>query len=266
MKDATRRIVDSPRGRWVRSRLAPRERVARAIGLPWDEIARMEAAQVGLDDLEPDVIRILDAVRPFTLTPPERIAALCAAVDYVVASGLEGAIAECGVWKGGSLMASAMRLQTVEGSERELVGFDTFSGMTDPTDVDVDHTGVAAQPRDAAVPIEKGTTEPEVRETLRQTGYDLNRIRLIPGDVAETIPAEAPEKISVLRLDTDWYESTRHELEHLFPRLVPGGVVIIDDYGHFAGARKATDEYFAYRRMLLHRIDYASRLGVKQEM
>ncbi|HSR89761.1 MAG TPA: TylF/MycF/NovP-related O-methyltransferase, partial [Gemmatimonadales bacterium] len=78
-------------------------------------------------------------------------------------------------------------------------------------------------------------------------------------------PDAAPSTISLLRLDTDWYESTRHELTHLFPRLSPGGVLIIDDYGHWQGARKATDEYFARHsvRMLLNRIDYTGRIGVK---
>jgi hypothetical protein len=74
-----------------------------------------------------------------------------------------------------------------------------------------------------------------------------------------------PEQIAVLRLDTDFYESTRHELRHLYPRLVHGGVLIIDDYGHWAGARKAVDEYIAEEgiRLLLNRIDYTGRIAIK---
>jgi len=83
--------------------------------------------------------------------------------------------------------------------------------------------------------------------------------------VEDTIPNGAPESISLLRLDTDWYESTRHELVHLFPRLSRGGVIIIDDYGRWAGQKKAVDEYFAQNNIaiLLNRIDYSARIGVK---
>jgi hypothetical protein len=83
--------------------------------------------------------------------------------------------------------------------------------------------------------------------------------------VEETVPERAPERIGLLRLDTDWYESTRHELEHLYPRLVPGGVLIVDDYGHYEGARRAVDEYLDASReaVLLNRIDYTGRVAVK---
>jgi len=74
-----------------------------------------------------------------------------------------------------------------------------------------------------------------------------------------------PGKIALLRLDTDWYESTAHELKHLYPLLVPGGVIIIDDYGHWEGARKAVDEYITAEKLplLLNRIDYTGRIGIK---
>jgi hypothetical protein len=87
---------------------------------------------------------------------------------------------------------------------------------------------------------------------------------LIAGKVEETLPEHAPESIALLRLDTDWYESTRHELEHLFPRVVAGGVLLLDDYGHWKGSRKAVDEYFAAQgiTMLLNRVDYTGRLGI----
>jgi O-methyltransferase len=79
------------------------------------------------------------------------------------------------------------------------------------------------------------------------------------------LPEFAPECISLLRLDTDWYESTRHELIHLFSRISKGGVIIIDDYGHWKGAREAVDEYIRENniKILLNRIDYTGRIGVK---
>ena len=91
------------------------------------------------------------------------------------------------------------------------------------------------------------------------------QIVLIKGMVERTIPDSAPQQIALLRLDTDWYASTKHELEHLYDRLSPNGIIIIDDYGHFKGAKKAVDEYFSLKGipMLLNRIDYTGRLGIK---
>jgi predicted O-methyltransferase YrrM len=91
-------------------------------------------------------------------------------------------------------------------------------------------------------------------------------VRFVEGDVVQSLKIESnlPESISVLRLDTDWYESTRAELEVLYPRLSPGGVLIIDDYGHWGGAKKAVDEYFRGRpKPLLQYTDYTGRMGVK---
>jgi O-methyltransferase len=98
------------------------------------------------------------------------------------------------------------------------------------------------------------------------TGYPAERVHLVEGRVEDTLPAAAPEEIALLRLDTDWYESTKHELVHLYPRLSPGGVLILDDYGHYEGARRAVDEYFesAGGRPLLTRVDYTGRVGIKR--
>jgi len=96
-------------------------------------------------------------------------------------------------------------------------------------------------------------------------GYPEQQIHFVEGLVEETLPAEAPEEIALLRLDTDWYSSTKHELEQLYPRLAPGGVLILDDYGHWQGARRAVDEYFAENQitLLLNRVDSTARIGVK---
>jgi O-methyltransferase len=106
----------------------------------------------------------------------------------------------------------------------------------------------------------------DVKQNMLSTGYPTEQLHFIKGDVQETIPATVPDRIALLRLDTDWYASTLHELQHLYPLLVPGGVLIIDDYGHFDGARQAVDEYFAEQGtpILLHRLDYTGRMIVKQ--
>ena len=105
----------------------------------------------------------------------------------------------------------------------------------------------------------------EVQRNLERTGYGLDNMRFVAGKVENTIPSSVPEQISLLRLDTDWYESTLHELTHLYPKLSPGGVLIIDDYGHWQGCRRAVDEYFASQPVpvFLHRIDYTGRLAIK---
>ena len=245
-------------------RVRVKEKLARAAGLPWDELARLDVERVGRPDLDESALAILDRVRPYTLTPPDRVAALCGAVDYVVDKGIPGAIVECGLWKGGSLMACAMRLRDRGVTDRELFGFDTFEGMTDPTEEDVDFRGIQQVPEDKGSQLPKGSGLEDVSANLSAVGYPTERIHLVKGDVLETLPGEAPEEIALLRLDTDFYESTRHELEQLYPRLAVGGVLLIDDYGHYRGSKKATDDYLRDKRIFLQRLDYAARLGVKQ--
>ena len=105
----------------------------------------------------------------------------------------------------------------------------------------------------------------DVRSNMESTGYPLSLLHFVQGKVEETVPSSAPDQISILRLDTDWYESTKHELLHLFPRLSRNGILIIDDYGDWVGARKAVDEYFAAHGLkpFLARIDTTGRVYVK---
>jgi len=212
----------------------------------------------------------LEVVRPCTMTSPASVQALIGAVRYLERHRIEGAIVECGVWRGGSMLAAARTLADFGRRDRDLHLFDTFSGMPDPGDMDVRRLdGVPA--RDLLRrPEEEHTrafaTLEDVRGTMRLSGYPEERIHLVPGMVEATIPGLAPDRIALLRLDTDWYSSTRHELLHLYPRLVAGGVLILDDYGWWEGARRAVDEYFASRdeRILLHIVDGAGRMGVRQ--
>ena len=218
-------------------------------------------------DFSPEEIEIVRKVRSWTMTTPERIFALIQATRYVILNGIPGAIVECGVWKGGSMAAIARTLLQLQDMSRDLYLFDTFQGMTEPTTNDVEYSGKHATQvlqeevgsRCADAPIE------EVQEVLHASGYPREKIHFVPGKVEETIPASAPDPISLLRLDTDWYESTRHELIHLFPRVSKAGVIIVDDYGLWRGSRKACDEYFSNYRIpiLLNRIDYTGRIGLK---
>jgi hypothetical protein len=221
-----------------------------------------------LIDLSEDELKIVSTVRPFTATSPERLAALLHAISYLTTNKIEGDIVECGVWRGGSMMATALTLLSRGDTNRSLYLYDTFEGMPPPTVVDKTPDGASAESQLASEP--KGTgiwcyaSLDEVRTNIISTGYPKDRIHLIKGKVEETIPQTLPARVALLRLDTDWYESTRHELTHLFPLLDPRGVLIIDDYGHWEGARKAVDEYFALHRpgIYLHRIDYTGRIAV----
>ena len=202
-------------------------------------------------DFGNDEAEIISEFRPWTMTSPERMYALIQAVRYVSANAIVGAIVECGVWKGGSMAAVARTLLRSQDVKRDLYLFDTFEGMPEPGVQDVDYSGKQASEvlredagsRCADAPLD------QVKEVLYGTGYPRGKIHFVRGRVEETIPASAPDKISLLRLDTDWYSSTNHELAHLFPRLSHAGVVIIDDYGHWRGSRQACDEYFSQNRI-----------------
>jgi O-methyltransferase len=221
-------------------------------------------------DMEPAFASIAQRCAPFTMTPRERLYGLYKAAEYVLAAGVAGDLVECGVWRGGSCMAAALALEHFGQTDRELYLFDTFAGMTKPGDLDVDQTSTSAlltweRSRRGDVNEWCYASLDDVKANLASTAYPAQRLHFIAGDVMQTIPTNAPARIAILRLDTDFYESTRHELEHLFPRLATNGVLIVDDYGHWQGARKAVDEYFAAHgiHMLLNRLDYAARIGVK---
>jgi O-methyltransferase len=231
----------------------------------------------------PDLSQLDDADRaiveralPLTMTSVPRLQALIDAVRYCEARGIEGAFAECGVWRGGSVLAMILTLQELGTSDRDIHLYDTFEGMTEPSEHDTSPIDPPALEtwRDAEEEGQRPWSqmfsaetfnEDAVRRTLAETGYPQERLHLVAGPVEETLPSRAPEALALLRLDTDWYESTRHELDHLYPRLVEGGVLIIDDYGHWEGARRAVDEYFDQHppRLLLGRIDYTGRIAVK---
>ncbi len=209
---------------------------------------------------------------PYTMTSKERMYALYAACMHVVDAGLPGSFVECGVWRGGSSMMIAACLKSRGITDRDLYLYDTFEGMSKPEDVDRTHTGMHADGmfRKSATTEDSSTwcysPIEEVRSNMAAIGYPAERIHFIKGKVEDTMPSSLPKApIAILRLDTDWYASTRHELEHLYPLLQQKGVLIIDDFGHWDGARKAVLEYFTQHsiHLLLNRIDYTGRIGVK---
>jgi len=222
-------------------------------------------------DFEPHHVSIVNAVKAHTMTSSERIFSLIEAVHHITRQGIPGSIVECGVWRGGSMMAVALALRNLNVRERDLHLFDTFEGMPKPQGVDVDLRGNPAASfwEDKQVGEDDSdycrATLPDVQAAMASTGYDKEKIHFHVGKVEITIPSAAPDRIALLRLDTDWYESTRHELEHLYPRLSPCGILIIDDYGHWRGSRQAVDEYIEKYApsLFLNRIDYTGRIALK---
>ncbi len=211
-----------------------------------------------------------NAVRSYTQTGPECIYTLIEATRYVVQNNIPGAFVECGVFRGGSVLAMARTLVEMNRTDRDIWLYDTFEGMPAPTEDDFRiRGGSSAMPKFTALQKGEGSdwcaeSLDVVRQRVYATKYPQDRFRFVQGKVEDTIPETIPDQIALLRLDTDWYESTKHELVHLWPRLAVGGVLIIDDYGHWAGARKAVDEFFEDQVVFLNRIDFSARIVIKR--
>lgn len=224
-------------------------------------------------DFDPVHREIYAIVKDRTMTSPERVYSLIEAVKYICRNKIPGAIVECGVWKGGSMMAAAETLLREGDTTRDLFLYDTFEGMSKPGESDKTRMGESAS-RLLSKNMDKEnnliwaySTLDTVMLGMKSIGYPEARVHYVRGKVEDTIPGRMPQEIAILRLDTDWYESTRHELLHLFPLLSRGGVLILDDYGHWQGARRAVDEYFDQYpgAILLNRIDETGRIAVKPQ-
>ncbi|HAZ14438.1 MAG: hypothetical protein A2X86_00075 [Bdellovibrionales bacterium GWA2_49_15] len=224
-------------------------------------------------DMEADFVEKYTNLKPYTLTSCERMYALYKAVEYIHKAQIPGDVVECGVWQGGSCMLVAQTLKQLKAEDRKIYLYDTFEGMSAPTDKDIDRA--SSQQVQAILDSTSKSTErfnfwayaplELVKKNMAATHYPMGKIQFVQGKVEDTIPGQLPKQISLLRLDTDWYESTKHELKHLYPLLSKGGVLIIDDYGHFKGAQQAVDEFFAEQGMCpyLARIDYTCRVYIK---
>lgn len=206
-----------------------------------------------------DFIKI---VHPYTMTNIERIESLYNSLEYIRINNILGDIVECGVWKGGNILG-CLEYFNYHKMNNNVWLYDTFSGMTQTTAEDLDHNGNKGE-------IWVGKCDcslDEVKKIIDVKKYKNNEINFIVGDVLDTLSNEdnKPKKISILRLDTDWYLSTKMELETLYSRLTDGGVLIVDDYGHWDGSRKAVDEYFDNNKIekTFLQIDYTAIKYIK---
>jgi O-methyltransferase len=230
---------------------------------PVDQVIRK-----AIPEIDDETVGIVATVRPYTMTSVERLWAMAQAVRHVAATGVTGDIVECGVWKGGNLLLAGMLSERL-GLDRTIWGYDTYAGMSEPTDRDVSLSGASAwgKYRESERAGHNDWCYAPLADVHRviETHSSYRNYRFVVGKCEETLkdPANLPDRIAILRLDTDWYESTRAEIETLYPRLQPGGILIVDDYGHWSGARQAIDEYFRDRPILLLRIDYTGRIHLK---
>ncbi len=229
-----------------------------------------------LDD--PVFEQIWEQVKPYTMTSVERGYALYTAVKFIVEKKVNGNIVESGVWRGGSSMLIALTLLELNSVDRDIYLFDTYSGMPEPSSVDVDLYGKTAKDQ-----LTENTEQRkqsaiwayaelhDVKKNMRLTKYPEDKIHYIKGDVTNSAKKTVTRRLALLRLDTDWYTSTKAELQNFWPRINRNGVLIIDDYGHWKGAKLAVDEFFAanekagFQPVFLQSIDYTGRLAIKAE-
>jgi hypothetical protein len=208
------------------------------------------------------------------MASPQRVIATINACKHAIVANIPGDFVECGVWRGGNSIAAKLIFEEY-GSARHVWLFDTFAGMTAPSPADT--TQFSSMSAADRFKEGKGATHnswcyaslDDVKSNFVRSGADLSGVTFVAGDVSVTLTDESnlPSEISVLRLDTDFYDSTRSEMRTLYPRLTIGGTLLIDDFGHWDGARRAVEEYFATmqpdRRPLLHFTDYTGRMATK---
>ena len=224
---------------------------------------------VELNSSEREICKYIMAER-LTMVSWERLWTTVMACKYAVDRGIEGDFVECGVWRGGNALAAAEIFKLYKSDKRVWL-FDTFKGMTAPTSEDI-RASDGESAKNQYLADQKETHNDwcyasieDVRQNFANRGLTSN-INFVEGDVCQTLDAATlPNKICVLRLDTDWYESTKRELEVLYPKLSIGGCLIIDDYGYWSGSKKATDEYFEKNsnRPFLQYTDDTGRVAVK---
>lgn len=216
---------------------------------------------------------LIKLIQDYSMTPKIRIFNLLQSLRYIKQKKIIGDYVECGVWKGGSILLFKKFIENEDKeSKKKIYAFDTFEGMTRPSneDYDLDSNIKAAEllnnDKSKISNLWGVCSLEEVKSNLKRNLKNINNIFFIKGNVEKTLmnKENLPEKISILRLDTDWYTSTKKELEVLYEKVSSGGVIIIDDYGHWGGSKKAVDEFFLNKYVWMHYVDYACRLIIKE--
>ena len=218
---------------------------------------------------------LFEIISGYTMTSHERIFALMKSIDFVKHNNVDGDFVECGVWRGGNLILFQKFIEKYNLSKK-IYAYDTFEGMSEPDKIDETFKGESSKDllnklykkkvdRKKSILIADCSIE-QVQENFKKFS-NKNNLTCIKGPVEKTLDLKEnlPNKISILRLDTDWYSSTKKELEVLFPLLEKNGILIIDDYGFWKGARKAVDEYFENKNVTMFKIDFTGRMIINSK-
>ena len=228
---------------------------------------------IGISKFEKKILKISSK---YSMTGFERMFFLIKALKQIKIDNIEGDFVECGVWKGGNLILFQKIIEKLNFKNRKIFAYDTFSGMSQPGSFDLNVNNEKAATivnklKKKGVDSKKNIILTEcdlkdVKKNFKENTKKNNNLICIKGEVEKTlkIKKNLPKKISLLRLDTDWYQSTKTELEVLFPLLSKNGILIIDDYGYWKGSKKAVDEYFKYKKINLFKIDYTARYLFKR--
>jgi len=221
------------------------------------KISRINPKIIEQSKIEKEIIKIS---RKYSVTSEYSMHALVQAIKYSKNMNLKGSFVECGVWKGGNIILF-QKINLMYNLKKEIFGYDTFEGMSEPSKFDINLDGVSASYKNIGT---AAISKKEVINNIRRE-TKLTNIKLIEGKVEDTLLLERnlPKKISILRLDTDWYSSTKIELEILYKRLEKNGVLFIDDYGVWGGSKKAVDEFFKKKDIWLHVLDNGCRYMIK---
>src|SRR6266404_2296528 len=200
--------------------------------------------------------RLTKNVLPYTLAGPERISNLYRLARRIERERISGDVIECGVCNGGTAAVLA-RSASRSRMNRTVWLLDSFKGMPPVTEEDAD--GPAGDSAESHVGQEVGNPE-RVRQVLRKVGAKMDRVRFLPGWFQDTFPSVTATQIAILNIDADWYQSVKLCLETFYDRVVLGGFISVDDYGHWPGCRKAVDEFFNARKLpyKLTQVDYTA--------
>jgi hypothetical protein len=201
--------------------------------------------------------RLYRKIHAHTMCSNARLRSLYRSVRYVVEHNVPGDLVECGCARGGSAALMALTLAQQK-AKRNLWLFDTFEGLPAPTVGDPDYE-IAELFTGSCV----GSIE-EVRSLFQRLDAEEN-VHFVKGLFQNTLPTAGIDRIALLHIDGDWYESVKVCLENLYDKVAAGGIIQFDDYGYWQGARKAVEEFFARReiKLDLRRLDYSGRLLIK---
>jgi len=184
---------------------------------------------------------ILEKCSNFTITSVERQINVIRSIEHIINNNIDGDIIEIGVFKGGIIMIMLYKLMQLGYTNKKVHLYDTFSGMTESSEKDINPQGILADWNNPG--IKCYASYEDVYRNVTSTGYPLENIIFHIGDIRNVKYTDIPSSISLLRLDNDWYELYKFELPIFEPLVIKNGVVIIDDYGFWSGCKEAIDDY-----------------------